>query len=72
MRFMGRFVEALIDVLGDDPASGHADADLRDAHVDEHGLPASLSASERDTALAQRWGTFDGSVPAATPYTDTD
>ena len=72
MGFMKRLVEALVDVLNDDQSQHDAPTGVGGEQVDQHGLPLDLSASERDTALARRWGTFDASVPGATPYTDTD
>lgn len=71
MGFMARLVQALVGILDADQ-SPHAQPGADEGQVDQHGFPLDLSASERDTALAQRWGTFDASVPAATPYTDTD
>lgn len=71
MGFMERLVQALIDILDGD-TSPHVQPGPREEQVDQYGIPLDLPASERDTALAQRWGTFDASVPGATPYADTD
>ena len=72
MEFIKRLVEALVDVLHDDQSQPDLPTGVLEADIDQYGIPLDLSASERDTALAQRWGTFDASAPASTPYTDTD
>lgn len=68
MGFMTRLVEALVGILDNDQ-SPHVQPVAGEEQVDPYSIPLHLSTSEGDTALAQRWGTFDASVPAATPYT---